>query len=112
MELLGSRRPSEATTRGFVFPVRAAEDGHARGDTANKRLGKLLGELKIDIQLMLHELRHSVGTFAIARRWPQEVRRRMLNQKSGDALERVYVHYQHDDGLEPKRKCIESGNRR
>ena len=62
------------------------------------RLREFMEEQKLDTALTIHELRHSLLTACVGRfKYPQEVRRRIANQISGDVLERVYVHHSWDN---------------
>ena len=78
----------------FVFPVRKADAGHARIDTLRKQLAGALESLELDSSVTVHELRHSCLTTIVGvLGYPQEVRRRVANHRTDDALEAVYVHH-------------------
>jgi len=78
----------------FVFPVRKADAGHARIDTLRKQLAGALDVRGLDTAVTVHELRHSFLTTLVGvLGYPQEVRRRVANHRTDDALESVYVHH-------------------
>ena len=98
VEMLKARKSAAGRGAKLVFAVHAAVKGggHARSDTARDRMAEILKEGGLTELPTMHELRHSLATFAIANGYRQEVRRRLLNHTSGDVLERVYVHHTHD----------------
>ena len=81
--------------RGYIFRLPRSRLGHARVDSANKYLVALMKARDHDTRRIgTHSLRKTLLTTVVGRLgYRQEVRRRMANHVSGDALELIYVKH-------------------
>ena len=79
----------------FVFALPTTQSGHARKDTAWKRLREHQATLGLDTGMTLHELRHSVLTF-VERHYGVGTRERVANHKR-QGLSAIYNHATYDE---------------